>query len=211
MTTRTRKPVLSKPQTKKVSDMIDRKINKVMSTKHVDIMLDSQTVTAGTGLFEPITNIIGGTEDFQRVGLEIRPTLIDFYFEWIIDATDATNVCRLSLIHWMDDDVENAPTLAKIFQDIANVRPFSAFKFANVGANRTFTVLFDRIYTVSKTGSQSKASRVKLFGRKLPNVISYNEKDETSGKNKVYLIGWSDSTVNGPNFKMHGKFSYKDA
>ncbi len=203
---------LNKTEKKQVGKMIDRKTNLFIETKEVDIQQTSAVITAGAGLLIPITGIIAGSDNSQRIGLEIRPTIIDFYFEWIADTLDPTNLVRLTLVQWFSDDAIDVPSLAKIFEDIANVRPLLAFNFTNKGKNKKFRVLFDRIYTLSdQQGPLTKASRIRLFGRKLPNVIAYNSAGGTNGKNKVYLVLWSDSTVGGPVFKMHGMFAYKDA
>lgn len=217
MTTKRRRPALdirgglNKTEKKQVGKMIDRKTNLFIETKEIGIRQVSTVVTAA-GIVSSLTNIEDGTGNGQRVGLEIRPTILNFYFEWIGDAADDSNSCRLTLIQWFLNDNNDPPTLANVFDDVTNERPFSDFKFSNKGKHKQFRVLFDRIYTVSFTkGPVNKASQVRLFGRKLPNVIAYNNSINDKGKNKVYMILWSDSAVSGPLFKMHGKFAYKDA
>lgn len=204
------KGALNKNQTTKVNKMIDSKINKKHQTKERAILIASTAITAGAGLIVPLTAMFGGDDNGERVANDVYPTLLDFYFEWILDPADSTNLCRLTLIHWFDDDATIVPTLGNVFEDTSGSRPLSPFNFNNKGGNRTFSVLFDRIYTVSVSGSQSKASRIKLFGKRLPNEINFNDSASLAGKNKVYIILWSDSTVSGPSFKLNGVFKYKN-
>lgn len=197
---------LTKIQSKQVEGMI----SKHHETKRIDIAISPTTVTAGAGVIVPITNISDGTKDGERIGLSINPTLIDIYYEFIADPADSTNICRLVLIEWKDNDVNNVPSLAKIFQDVSNERPLSYYNFAREHEN--FRVLHNAMHALSNDqGPMNVIRRVRLFGRRLPKEITYTGTAASDASGKIYLIAWSDSSVSGPVIKMHGMFAYKDA
>ncbi len=199
-------PRLNKTQSKQVKGMI----NKRHDTKKVDIAQSSVSILAGDALIIPLTNVINGDQDGQRVGLEIQPTIIDLYYEFIADPADTTNICRLTLIEWKNNDVNNVPSDAKIFQDIASERPLSYYNFAREGTD--FRVLHNSMHALSNSqGPVNVVRRVRLFGRRIPKKITFTTTGSASATNKVYLIAWSDSAVSGPQFKMHGMFAFKDA
>lgn len=195
---------------RKIGKMIDRRMNAKHETKEKSITRTGVGITATFGLVESITTLVDGTKNGERIGLEVFPTLIEFDYEWIVDVTDVTNICRTTVIHWKDDDAVNDPDISKIYEDVAFVRPLSAFKYANKGEAREFTVLYDRYHSLNIHGKDSVVGKVKLYGRRLPNVINFNDSTTSAGKGKVYLVLWSDSTLSGPRFKMNGVFKYKN-
>lgn len=207
--------VTGKAPEKILSKMIDRKINRKLNaktqTKEKLITQTSTIVTADTGIILSLMDLDDGIENGQRIGLEVFPTSIEFNYEFIVQTADVTNIVRLVLIHWKDETSDNPPTLAKIFQDTVFVRPLSPFNFANKGSARSFTVLYDRILTLNIHGLDNKSGKVKLFGRKLPNNIHFNDASTTEAQGKVFMVVWSDSAANGPKFKMNGVFKYKNS
>ncbi len=193
---------------KKIGKMIDTKMNRRHQTKERRIAVLDEIVDAPNGFIQDLTGVATGDANGERIGLDIFPTLIDFFWEVIVD--DITNVFRISLIHWKEDDAINPPTLANLFEDNAVVRPFSPWKFSNKGANREFTVLHDRIYTLNQDGHNNRAGRIRLFGKRLPNNIHFNDNASLNSIGGVYLVVRSDSSVGGPVFKLQGVFKYKN-
>lgn len=195
--------------TKKVNKMIDKKIAIHHQTKEKRIAQVAIAITADDGLILSLMDLVDGTTNGARVGLEVFPTLIDFFYEFIFQ--DITNSVRISLINWKDDTNVNAPTLAKLFEDTGAVRPFSPWKFSNKGSARTFTVLKDNVYSLSQDGVPNRVGRIRLFGKKLPNVVHFNDAGTFAAQSKVFLVVTSDSAISGPGFKMQGVFKYKNS
>lgn len=195
----------SKITKKEVSKMIDRKIDAKIETKK---RIVRGLFAVGTiGVITPLSGLVAqGNGNGTRLGIVIDPVNLKMNIEWIID--DPTNVIRTTVIQWFNDDEQNAPTLAKIFEDTANERPLSPFRFQNV--NSVFRVLFDNISSLTDVSPAAKIIKINLFGRRLPKTINYNGAT-TTGSHQLYLVTWTDSAASGPQFKFQGFLSYKDA
>ncbi len=198
--------------TAKQKAYINRRAHSVVDSKtevkHIDIGIPNTSVSATNGLVVKLSNVVQGITGQSRIGIDIEPVALNFRWEFITASGDSTSLCRLTMIQWFDRD-NIAPTIAEIYQDIGNERPLSAFDFTNLGTR--FKVLSDTVYALNEVNMVNITGHMKLWGKNVPKKMTYDEAAVT-GMDQLYVILWSDSiAISHPSFKLHGRFSWRDA
>ncbi len=183
----------------KVNSAINRRAEKKQKLVFANTTVDT------SGVIKDITNIAEGDGNGTRDGIQIRPHSLKIKYEVIVN--DPTNLLRVVVIVWKNDSNENPPTMSKIFETITNVIPLSPFLFKGT---KVFTVLYDRVHSLSDLSMVSQSASINIFSNRLPATIEFD--DATfEGSNKLYIISWSDSgSINHPTFNFSGAFEYID-
>ncbi len=187
----------------KVNIVVDRKAEK----KRFPVFDISSAIQAA-GTIVDWTQIAQGDSEGQRDGSIIQPITLEFDYEVRMGTGDVTNMTRVMLIQWKQDSSAVLPTMGTIYEDAINTPPLSPYSFNKFPGN--FRILYDRVHYLSDDSNVSVGRRVKLTQRNLPTKIKFNN-TLNSGRNKIYLIFWSDSTViPHPNIIYSGMLKYVD-
>lgn len=166
-------------------------------------IINGSASTAGT--ITKLTIIPQGDSGTTRDGNNVNITRIQFRYSFAYG--DATNVCRIIIFQWKNDDTNDFPTVAKLIQDPVNNSWLGSQIFANPDAR----ILYDRLHFVSGNGFAVTGSRAVIKSKKYAKKLKYNAGVNT-GSNQLYVLYLSDSsTSTHPTFNMWGVVSYTDS
>lgn len=207
----TKKVPFTKAQRAYINKTATAKVENHAEVKNLALKIANTSISATNGLIVDLTNIAQGDEDGQRIGLDIMPEMLTLRWEYIVATvgSDITNLVRITVFKFIENDSISLPTLATIFHDTVNERPLSPFDFVN--NNTIVKILYDRIMTLNDSSFTNRYGTIKLGRTRLRGKrITYNNTLLT-GEGKIYIVLWSDSlAVPHPTFKMFGHFQYTD-
>jgi len=149
-----------------------------------------------------------GTGNSQRIANEITASHIMLSYSCLVG--DAQNTIRFILFQWHDDDLSATPTAADIlFLASSNDYTNAMYSFDN---RDKFKILYDKRHRVEASGPGSVAL-AKNYRVKVPHkTISYNGGGALTGKNMIYQLLVSDSTLTPhPTVMNCGRLLYRDA
>lgn len=202
---------LNRRQKKEVKNLIGRNIEK----KQGDIVSGLTGVTY-SGTVTALAAPANGTAFNQRVGDRIHASMIELNYSVV--GYDSTNLMRIIIFKWNNDDGQYSPISSSILQFISvDYAPLSTYNYDNFKA-KDFTICYDKTHALSFNdnaavpGSQVITVRTKLFGKRLGNKnINFNT-GATTGEGKYYLLAISDSAVAGhPKLNYDIRLTYSDA
>lgn len=184
--------VLSTYEKKYLKNMVNQKLLSVQEKKSFDFGFSASVDS--TGAVAKITSIPQGDTDSSRQGDHIK--LLKAELRAAASYADTTNVVRLIIFKWNQDDSSAAPVgVTSILQ---TATPFSPYDRDNERAGK-FTIVVDHLFGVSNVG-QGIATH-EWYG-KLTGQIAY-QAASTAGTGNLYYAVISDS-----NALPHNTLSY---
>lgn len=216
------KATLSKQsvQRRLIQSLARKEAAKVLSHALEEKYVDT-TATAGgvtySGYLAEFTAPAGGATANTRVGDKITVKRIEFQYE--VTGYDATNLMRVIIFKWNNDDGSYAPTITGIL-DAGVVggtnAPIAPYTWDNFKA-KDFEILYDTCHALSwgapaTSGAETQVHRVKLWGKGLGSSADIQlNAGATTGKGKYGVLVISDSSVAGhPKFAWHARLVFSD-
>lgn len=156
-------------------------------------------------------NVPLGDGDGQRIGSDI--TVTGVHFKCDITMTDATNIFRVIVFKWKENDQFSVPTAAQILVPgpSGGIEPLSYY---NRNTTQTYEILWDKTI-IGSTGATG-GPPVRFFFERYMHPRAYKSKFYTSagitGTNKIYRLCISDSAaVTHPFITWNSQLIYSDA
>lgn len=192
------KPALSKREVKEV-----RKIAKQAQRQEQELnfhIYELSGTVSTIGTIGDMSVIAQGVGDQNRVGDQLSPTSMEFWYDWNI--ADAFNRCRVIVFRWLDN---GAPGVSDILLGTTTLpRVFASYNKDN---RSKFNVLYDKTHV----GALVPASNSILSGsksRKLTGKINY-EAAGTAGNSHIYVLAITDSTTTAhPGLRFYSRINY---
>jgi hypothetical protein len=184
-----------------VGSIVHEKLKKEAQLKSYDQGITVAVST--TGSIGPLTTIIQGTTDTQRIGdmVEVVKTTINGSFA--NSSTDTTNVIRLIIFRWMQDDTTSVPVIADILQGTG---VYNMYHRDNLRAKK-FIILND---VMRGTSLQGPAVSVFQGGFKQDFRIKF-QAATSAATSQIYYLAISDSgAVNHPTLNLIHRTWYID-
>lgn len=187
--------------------MVNRKIYKALNAniekKYFDTV-NSGSLTNVTAV-NKLSAIPAGTTDSQRVGDQCK--MKNLQVKILLNAADASQTYRITLIRWNKDDSISAPTATDVYQTALSTSMLSTPFWDNVRKG-DFSILYDKVHT--QTLNNNAIYSFKIF-RKMSSRLDFNA-GGTTGKGHIYLLATSDSgAVSHPFISQYSRIVYTDA
>lgn len=189
---------LSKREVKQV-----RKIAKEACRGDQETNFHIYEVTSGVGdvgLIGDLSVISQGIGDQQRVGDQLTPTSMEFWYDW--NVADSFNRCRVIVFRWLDN---STPSVNDVL--LATTLLPRVFASYNKDNRAKFNILYDKTHV----GSILPASNSIMAGsksRKLTGKINY-EAASTSGNSHIFICALSDSVaVSHPTLRFYSRINF---
>lgn len=111
-----------------------------------------------------------------------------------IDMQDVTAIARVIVFQWKPNNVDDAPTAAKLFEAGALTADSVDYQLKQKKVDKLkFKVLYDRRYTYQN--SQNVLDVINIRTKDLASkYIYYNDTSTTQGKNQIYVLAFSNRT-----------------
>lgn len=195
--------------TPKLKQTINRQVKAVLKK---DVELKAYTArpfsassisTAAT--IVKISGIVRANDNVSRDGNQVSVTRVDL--QGFADVADDSNLVRIIVFQWRDDDISYTPVAADILQNAASF--YDMYNFTN---RHRFTVLWDRTFNVDST-DPAKPFKRSIYGKKLAKVLEYSGATDSSitGKHQIYVLAVSDSgAIAHPTLDMMTRVYFKD-
>jgi hypothetical protein len=184
-----------------IGSVVHEKLKTEAQLKSYDQGITASVST--TGSIGPLTTIIQGTTDTQRIGdmVEVVKTTVNGSFA--NSTTDITNVIRLIIFRWMQDDTGSVPVVADILQGSG---VYNNYNRDNLRAKK-FIVLNDII-----KGTSLQGPAVAVFQGSFKQDFRIKFQAATSAAtSQIYYLAISDSgAVNHPTLNMIHRTWYID-
>lgn len=176
--------------------------------------------TASTGISVDYTGSLGlftmpsaGTGVSGRVGDVITITRLEFKYSIVI--ADTTNLVRVVLFKWNNDDASFTPGVTDIIQGGDNTTAYAAlFRYSwDHSRAKDFEILYDKCHQLTSQGEQAQVHQVQLWGKGLGSnsKIQLNS-GATTGLGRYGLLYISDSAaVSHPTLIYTCRLTYTDA
>lgn len=187
--------------------------------KYVDTVLTTLTGVTYAGTIGLFAMPAAGADVNSRVGDKIRVTGIDF--KYTVVGYDTTNLLRVILFKWNNDDGSYAPTVANILgsADLSTQgAPLARLNWDNQQA-KDFEILYDKCHalsfnnTTAAPGSAVEVAQVKLWGKGLGSTPTIELNNGfTTGKGRYGVLYVSDSALAGhPKIAYTARIEFSDA
>lgn len=187
---------------KQVNSLISRRIENKFYPLYQKTTVDT------AGYLQSLSNIGQGDTAMTRTGDDIHFVRYQMTAE-IFNQADVHNTMRIIIFQWRPDDAIDAPTVAKLLDNISSSAVYPTHYQYNYVTRTKYNVLYDKSFVLMPTYAfnssgvvTSGVSRaaVNTFKvnidtrRKLNKIIRFNE-GLNSGKNKLYMLVVSDSIL----------------
>jgi len=190
-------PALAKTEIKK---LIKQEIKGVQEVKSFDTGIGS--TFDNTGSITKLTTIPQGDTDTTRDGDHIK--LTKCWCNLAVSVGDATNVVRVIVFRWNQDDSSVAPTVNDITQSVSAYSPIHR---DNERAHK-FDVIFDKFFSVSNVGPGCASVE---WRKPLKSIIAFQATANT-GTGHLYMYIISDSSaVPHPGVNLIWRTYYTDS
>lgn len=203
---------------KKIKNL-SKKINGDIETKNYYVSLSDtamiQDIGASTSLSALNLNVISqGLNSYNRIGLEITATSIDFRWQLVTDAWGGFPL----MLHYRvimfrtKEGYGSAPAIGDILQTVTNGYFMNApYSTPNVGTN--VRILYDKIHTIDSLGGvKGFTGHIK---KKLSHKIKYvgtTGAIDTQLTGGLWVMFFCNSTSAGyPRYRYTSRINYKDA
>lgn len=167
-----------------VNKAIKKKLKQVQELKSFDTGLS--TSADSTGALQKISTIPQDDSDSGRDGDALHVMKVELRVSFV--PADTTNVIRLVVFRWMQDDSSAAPSSATDVLQTAN--PYSPYNRDNYRAKK-FLVLDDYLSAVGLAGPCIDKHHV---DKNTQFNITY-QSSATTGNSQIYVLRISDSTA----------------
>lgn len=187
---------------------VKRLIGHQIEQKYIDLVSNYAGIV-NTGTITKIVMPVAGVYLGQRVGDQI--TVKSILFNYSVIGYDYTNMFRVLIIKWKNDDASAVPTVSSILNSGslgADQAPLAGYNWDNWKAG-DFRVCYDRLHALSQgngvtsPGSTVHTVRKKLYGKKLHNGVVTLNTGAVTGEGCYYMVFITDSGVAG-----HPKVNY---
>jgi len=174
-----------KNETSNVAAVVNKILKKKAELKSFDVGFG--TTVDSTGTLTKISSIPQGDTDSTRDGDQLLVTRISLRGTLANSSSDLTNVMRVIIFKWMQDDASAGPVSATdILQSLS---PYSPYDRDGLRAKK-FIVLLDRFLT---TSLQGPAIMKYDYDSKHDFKISYSA-GAVTGYSNIYVLQISDSS-----------------
>lgn len=174
---------------------VRKAIKREKAADYVDIVPSNGAEITTTGTFTQLSNVAQGDGENQRLGDSLSLSGIRFTGLYAGESTNAAStihIPRIVLFRWMPDNNVDAPSLAKMFEDVND--PQSHF-VGDRAARRKFKVIKDYNFVLASRQNAAGNAFMRLLRKKYIKInkkVYYNA-GATTGKGQLYLLEWSGS------------------
>lgn len=153
-----------------------------------------------------MSQIVQGDRRIDRTGATVQNMTLDFTYDILVG--DATNLLRVTLFQWYENDATSPPNLNTLYEN-GGIAP-NVSMWNTRYRNKEFAILYDRKHVLTQTSNdQVHVDRMGLKPKR--NKITFNP-GSVLGNNKIYLIVSSDSgVVPHPDFFYQLRINFKNA
>lgn len=156
-----------------------------------------------------VTDISLGQTDNTRIGNHVHMKNLNGRVT-ILNA-DATNVIRVIIFKWKENDTFNVPTAAQVLANGPSGGP-DVYSTYNRDSPGNYTIIKDFFFVGNGNSAASNLIQKKEFKVKLSGKTQFYSDVGTSGTNKYYIMYQSDSAaVNHPTVSYNLEFDYTDS
>lgn len=224
--TRRKPKTLSKPQQRQVAKIARRVDNQEKDLKYIQYDFQTNISDSWTGpanfLYYPVQGIAGYVDyqdltagQSQRLANEI--TIKSIQFNYTLYQGDDSNVVRMIIFQWMQQDISNFPIVGDIVMGTGGTAPW--LEPRNYQNKANYKILYDHTHNLSAAaGNNSVITRhVQLAGKlKLKNLKASDNNTNGFGatliKGNIYYMFVSDSSVvSHPSITMKVRLLFTDA
>jgi len=186
-----------------------RQVKRLIGSRTEDKIVDNGGIIAspdagGTVGLLPLPS--EGTGSYQRVGDEILLKKLMFTFSWAV--ADTTNLCRLIMFRWDDNNAITAPIRADV---MANTGPLAFYNDTNIENGRV-KILYDKTIALSTQGPAAYVRRGSVYGTKLGKKKLVFNPTAITAKGAIYYLAITDSiAASHPSLGLTTRLHYTDA
>lgn len=197
------------PRGAKLNQRQKRQVKRLIGNRVEDKILDSSAAAASVDAGGTI-GLIGlpaqGTGPYQRVGEEITLKKLQFTFTWA--GADTTNLVRLILFRWGDNNATSTP----LFNDVVtSAGPLPFHNDTNTESGRV-KILYDKLIALSSNGNDSYVRKASVYGTKLGKKRLVFNPTLITARDAIYYYVVTDSVAaSHPTFAMTARLHYTDA
>ena len=196
-----KKVLLSNKSALATKKYVKQEIKREGVDKYSDTNVLPASVTGAGLIFGPLTLVAGGLTEITRVGDALIMDEISYTFS--LSMADTTNIMRVIIFQWNDNNAINPPTPALVFQQLLTAPHIGQLNWNSI-KNNTMNVISDKVYTgVLGQDSTIKVIKGKLFGKRLPRKRLQFIPATVDASAHIYVMTLSDSTA-----APHPTFAY---
>lgn len=186
---------------------VKRLVNSGAETYQYDNTVTAVSVSTTATVQAGISTPPQGVQDGQRTGDDVELMRLEFRYTWA--GADATNIVRVILFRWYENNGSNPPTAAQILQ--ASTNPISSINHDSI-REKKLHVFYDKTHYTSLNGPLAGGKvchfSQKQMGRK---SIAFDNAAIT-GEGLIYALFISDSlAATHPALNWYSRLEYKDA
>lgn len=194
---------LSPLQRQQVKRLVDSGAETYQYDNSISPASVSTAATIQTGFSTPTQ----GVGDGQRTGDMIE--LKRFMLNYNIICADATNVVRVILFRWYENNSSNAPTAAQVLQASTN---FNSMINHDSIRERKLHVFYDKTHRMTLVGTADVGANVSIGAKALGRKNIAFDNAAITGEGLIYGLFISDSSgVSHPTIDWYCRLEYKDA
>lgn len=198
---------LSPVQKAEVKSQVKRLINNNAETYQYDNTVASVSVSTTATIQAGISTPAQGVQDGQRTGDMVELKRLHFNYSFI--GADATNVIRVILFRWYENNGSNPPTAAQVLQSVASVE--SDINHDSLRERKLF-VFYDKKHYTSLNGPNAGGKMLSFTQRQLGRKDIAFDNAAITGEGLIYALFTSDSlAATHPSLGWYSRLEYKDA
>lgn len=208
---KTQHVVIDKPMPKLNASQrlqVARMVKKTEETKYF------YTQTAGIGVSNVATitslaEIAVGDTDNDRIANDV--TLKGLKANLTLLASDATQILRLLIFKWKENDNFNAPTVAQLIEPGPTGAP-DVWSLHTTHSKKSVVWLYDELFVFSAGGSASNIIQKRQLSIPIKGTMEFYNQVNTRGTDKIYFLVISDSSaVTHPTMFASWELAYTDS
>lgn len=155
-----------------------------------------------------LTDISLGQTDNSRIGNHVHMKSLNGRVT--ILNSDATNIIRVIIFKWKENDTFNVPTAAQILANGPSGGP-DVYSTYNRDSPGNYTIVKDYFFVGNGNSAASNLIQKREFKMSLSGKTQFYSDVGTSGTNKYYIMYQSDSAaVNHPTVSFNFEFGFTD-
>jgi len=182
--------------------------------KYNTVVASAQAATTTMTIF-PITAIPQNTSDTGRIGDQVN--LLSYQFKYHVACGDPTNIVRVALFQWLEDDTVVVPTATQLFQLGPSGSAGDIYSTWNHDRRKMYRVLYDKRHFLAGNGtaatspfSASTQRHHNHRGKFKKKTIEYVSA-LTTGMGNLYICYVADSSIlPNPTITYDLEFYYTD-
>lgn len=155
-----------------------------------------------------LTNIARGDASNNREGDELTPMKLDIRYR--LPARASNHQVRVMVVQWLEDEVNNALTAAKILENSNNTNGVISHP-VTTGDKKNFRILYDRVIAVPSTSGDGKAhiAHVIIPSKKM---IKVHYADAALKKGQIFMLATTETidSATSATFGFQARLYFKD-